>query len=312
MTTEHMKPGQKLVDLLRSRGMRFIEVHSGLSTLIACRARSLRTGRGFDGLWVSSLTCSASVGVPDLEMIGIDRRLDTIQQIAAMADLPILVDGDTGGSLSSLRYLCTTLRRAGVGGVVFEEKTGEKRNSLDAPDQKLAPPEEFAARIRAAVDMVSADELMVFARLEGYNASLATREIVERAALYVEAGASGIFIHSKSKQSDQVLDFARTFRALGYKVPIICVPTTFYATTASQLFEGGLSGVIYANQQLRAAAAAMTETCGAILENDGVFELENTIMPTKQIFDLVGYTLEISRVEKLARGADGLAPSLNS
>jgi len=279
--------------------IRLMEAHNGLSALIACLANSTETDRSFDALWVSSLTCTAAAGLPDLEMPGIDMRLSIIEQIAQQSSKPILVDGDTGGSLSMMRFYCRALVRAGVGGVVFEEKAGEKRNSLDTKDQNLADPEEFATKISAAVDMVRGSDLMVMARLEGYNAGLPPEETMTRARRYITAGADGIFVHSKSPECSQVREFAHAFRAEGYTQPIICVPTTFYATTATDLFAGGVNGVIYANQQLRAAAAAMVKICRSILDRDGVFEIENAIMPTKQIFDLVGYTDEICRIAQL-------------
>lgn len=290
--------------------LRFMEAHNGLSTLIACMAASPEKQRSFDAIWVSSLTCTAAAGVPDLEMPGIDRRLSVIEQIAQQSSKPILVDGDTGGSLSMIRYYCQALVRLGIGGVVFEEKAGEKRNSLDAEDQALADPDEFATKIRSAIDMVGTRDLMIIARLEGYNAGRPVAETMARARHYIDAGAHGIFIHSKQRDCSQVLEFVRTFRAAGYHQPVICVPTTFYATTASDLFAGGVNGVIYANQQLRAAAAAMVATCQSILDRDGVFEIENAIMPTKQVFDLVGYSDEIKRIAELqaALGASRYAP----
>jgi 2-methylisocitrate lyase-like PEP mutase family enzyme len=303
MNSLEAAPARMLRGMLNNKSaLRFMEAHNGLSTLIACMAQSSTCDRAFDGIWVSSLTCTASVGLPDVEMPGIDRRLSIIEQIAQQSNKPILVDGDTGGSLSTVRFFCRSLMRAGVGGVVFEEKAGEKRNSLDAKDQNLADPVEFATKIRAARDMIGDGDLMVIARLEGYNAGLTLEQTMQRARRYVEAGVEGIFVHSKSRESTQVLEFAQVFRGEGYTQPIICVPTTFYATTANQLFEGGVNGVIYANQQLRAAAAAMTELCRSVLDRDGVFEIENAIMPTKQVFDIVGYTQEIKRIGELTAG----------
>ncbi len=293
-----------LQDLLNGKSrMRFIEVHNGLSTLIACSATRSNDGREFDGIWVSSLTCSASSGLPDLEMPGIDKRVSLIGQIARTSNKPVIVDGDTGGSLSQLRYFCRELVCLGVGGVVFEEKAGEKRNSLDEPDQILADPAEFATKIQAANDAVAPDSLMVIARLEGYNAGQPTKETLKRAATYIEAGAHGIFVHSKSRDSHQVLEFISAFRKAGFKQPVLCVPTAFYQTSAFDLFEGGVNGIIYANQQLRAAAAAMIATCSGILEKDGVFDIEERLLPTKTLLDLVGYSDEIQRVARLQSAA---------
>ena len=75
----------KLKTLLsQNRSLRFIEAHTGLSALVASTT-SFTPANGtkleFDGLWESSLTDSASKGHADIEVIGVDSRLETIQQI---------------------------------------------------------------------------------------------------------------------------------------------------------------------------------------------------------------------------------------
>jgi len=47
----------------------------------------------------------------------------------------------------------------------------------------------------------------------------ALRQALERAAIYVDAGADAIMIHSKSKSPSEVLDFLRQFRARDSETP---------------------------------------------------------------------------------------------
>lgn len=274
------------------RGIRLMEAHSGLSALIA--SRSVDPVRGeFDGLWVSSLTCTASVGLPDLEMSVVDDRLKLIQQIAQAATKPVIVDADTGGDVSSLRYLCRALSWMGVAGVIVEEKSLPKRNSLDDSEQALADPWEFAEKLSAAKAAVLPEDFLVIARIECLIAGLGVATAVDRALIYEARGVDGILIHSKAKQATEVTAFLKAFRASGGRLPVICIPTTYNTVTGSELFEAGFDGVIYANQQLRAAHAAMQKTCLSILENDGSFSVENEISTTRGLFDFVGYTSEL-------------------
>src|SRR5499427_9608657 len=64
-------------------------VHNGMAALQARAA-------GFDALYLSGAAMSASMGLPDLGVITIDDVCFFVRQVARSAQLPILVDGDTG------------------------------------------------------------------------------------------------------------------------------------------------------------------------------------------------------------------------
>jgi phosphoenolpyruvate phosphomutase len=85
----------------------------------------------FDGFWESSLTDTASKGMPDAEVVGYESRLHTIDEILNVTTKPIVVDGDTGGSPSQFEYFVKKLERLGASAVIIEDKVFPKRNSLD-------------------------------------------------------------------------------------------------------------------------------------------------------------------------------------
>ena len=76
-------PERRLAMLRRliniKKPVRCIEVHDGLSALVAenCKVGN----RTFDALWDSSLCSSASRGLPDVEMVDLTARFQTIQEI---------------------------------------------------------------------------------------------------------------------------------------------------------------------------------------------------------------------------------------
>lgn len=124
---------QKLLALLNAnRLVRAIEVHNGISALVAnCTAVQLsRNGKEevleFDALWESSLTDSASKAFPDIEMLGLDSRLHTIEEIVNATNKPVIVDGDTGRDVHYFTFFVTKLERLGVSAVVIEDKTFSK------------------------------------------------------------------------------------------------------------------------------------------------------------------------------------------
>jgi len=80
--------------------IRILETHSGLSGLIAEHALGERSGNEFDGMWSSSLTASASRGMPDIEAVDTSARLDIVKETLNVTTKPMIYDGDTGGRFS--------------------------------------------------------------------------------------------------------------------------------------------------------------------------------------------------------------------
>ena len=92
-----------------------IEAHSGLSGLVAEKLN-------FDFIWESSLTDSASKGLPDASIVGNESRLHTIDEILNVTTKPMIVDGDTGGDEDNFRFLIKRLENQGVSAVIVEDK----------------------------------------------------------------------------------------------------------------------------------------------------------------------------------------------
>ena len=95
-----------------------------------------------------------------------------------------------------------------------------------------------------------------------------------RSQAYLEAGADGILIHSKSETPDEVLSFAKRFRSeVSSDKPLVVMPTTYPQTTEGELAAAGINIVIYANHLLRAAYPAMRKCAERILECDRAYQL---------------------------------------
>jgi phosphoenolpyruvate phosphomutase len=290
----------KLKKQLDEKGhVRCIEVHNGLSALVCSEATNYAiegSSPNFDALWVSSLTGSASRGLPDMEMYVLERRLELIDEVCQASMKPIIVDGDTGGETTSFEYLCTRLESLGVSAVVIEDKQHPKRNSLSLDSRHvLEEPNAFGAKIRRARSALLSDTFMIFARLESLIAGRTVDDALERAEIYLRNGAHGVMIHSKSKDGDDIIEFITRFRSAGHKEPIICVPTTYNKIRAQDLFEHGANIVIHANHMLRASHFAMKKVCKRILENDRSFEADGICSSVGDIFSLVGYDAALAR-----------------
>jgi len=271
--------------------VRILEAHNGLTGLIVEKTK-VNTGgveREFDGMWISSLTDSTAKGKPDIELVDITSRMNTINDILEVTTKPIILDGDTGGRPEHFPYLVKTLERLGISAIIIEDKKGLKKNSLFGTDvkQTQAPIEEFSDKIRIGKRSQTTVDFMVVARIESLILETGMEDAPARAKAYISAGADAIMIHSKRKKADEILEFARHFSEFEERVPLIVVPTTFNYITEQELASAGVNVVIYANHLLRSAYPAMQHTAELILKHQRCLEADKQCMPIKNILTLI-------------------------
>ena len=268
-----------------------IEAHSGLTGLIAEKTVVENDGKldQFDAMWVSSLCDSTAKGKPDIELVDMSSRLRTIDDIMEVTTKPIILDGDTGGLTEHFVYNVRTLERMGVSAIIIEDKTGLKKNSLFGTEveQTQDSIENFSEKIKAGKEAQLTDDFMIIARIESLILEQGMEDALNRAKAYVEAGADGIMIHSRKKDPFEILDFCDKFRKIDSDTPIVVVPTSFNSITEEELTEHGVNIVIYANQLTRSAFPAMQSTAEDILRNHRAQEVDDRLMPFKEIITLI-------------------------
>lgn len=285
----------KLKKLLKVKPyVRLIDVSNGLTGLIAenikLEDKKTATTKEFDAMWISSLCDSTFKGKPDIELVDLTSRLNTINEVMEVTTKPIILDGDTGGKIEHFTYNVKTLERMGVSAIIIEDKTGLKKNSLFGTEvkQELDDPEHFAAKIRAGKQAQVTRDFMIFARLESLIAGKGIDDALMRAKIYIEAGADGIMIHSKEKDGKDIFEFMKEFREFSKDIPIVVVPTTYNQFTEEELHEGGANIIIHANHLLRSAYPAMVNTAKSILEHGRSKEASDEYcLPVKEILTLI-------------------------
>jgi phosphoenolpyruvate phosphomutase len=283
---------KRLKQLIKLRHLvKAIEVHSGLTGLIAEKTVVEHDGEidQFDAMWISSLCDSTAKGKPDIEVVDMTSRLKTIDEVMEVTTKPIIFDGDTGGKTEHFVYTVRTLERMGVSAVIVEDKIGLKKNSLFGTEVKQTQDtiEHFCHKISEAKKIQLTDEFMIIARIESLILEQGMEDALERAAAYVKAGADGIMIHSRKKDPAEILEFCDKFRESDTKTPIVVVPTSFNTITESELAEHGVNIVIYANQLTRSAFPAMENTAKEILKYHRAKEVDDKLMPIKNIISLI-------------------------
>ncbi|SFT77167.1 phosphoenolpyruvate phosphomutase [Selenomonas sp. GACV-9] len=269
-----------------------MEAHSGLTGLIV--EKTVIEGENgrldqFDAMWVSSLCDSTAKGKPDIELVDMTSRFRTIEDITEVTTKPIVFDGDTGGLTEHFVYTVRTLERLGVSAVIIEDKTGLKKNSLFGTEVKQTQDtiENFSAKIAAGKKAQLTDDFMIIARIESLILEQGMDDALNRAMAFVKAGADGIMIHSRKKDPAEILEFCDKFREMDTTTPIVVVPSSFNTITEEELVSHGVNIVIYANQLTRSAFPAMQQTAKDILKYHRAKEVDDRLMPIKQIITLI-------------------------
>ena len=283
---------KRLRQLLEIRPVvKAIEVHSGLTGLIAEKTVVEHDGEldQFDAMWISSLCDSTAKGKPDIELVDMTSRFRTIDDVTEVTTKPIILDGDTGGLTEHFVYTVRTLEKMGVSAIIIEDKTGLKKNSLFGTEveQTQDTIENFSAKIAAGKNAQLTDDFMIIARIESLILERGMEDALERARAFVKAGADGIMIHSRKKDPAEILEFCYKFRVEDKHTPIVVVPSSFNTITEEELAEHGANIVIYANQLTRSAFPAMQKTAEDILRYHRAKEVDDRLMPIKDIITLI-------------------------
>lgn len=285
--------GLRLKRLIENKSIvRICEAHNGISSLVVENTFIEKYGikEEFDGIWISSLTQSVAKGKPDIGYLNTSSRLNEIQDILDITTKPIIYDGDNGGSNDQFKLTVRTLEREGISAVIIEDKIGSKRNSLFGTKAKQLQDDKdnFAEKIRVGKQAQVTSYFMIFARIESFILEKGINDAILRAKTYIDAGADGIMIHSKSNTITEIKEFAKLYNKLPNRKPLIVVPTTFSQVTENELISIGVNIVIYANQLLRSSYPAMLNTAKTILENGRAFEAsEKYCMKISDILTLI-------------------------
>jgi methylisocitrate lyase len=240
---------------------------------------------GFEGVYVSGAVLSADLGLPDIGLTTLTEVTVRGAQIAAVTDLPTLIDADTGfGEPMSAARTITLLEDAGLAGCHLEDQVNPKRcGHLDGKD--VVPTAEMVKRVRAAVAARRDPNFVICARtdaasIEGLSGA------IERARAYADAGADLIFTEALAGPAD----FAK-FRA-AVDTPLLANMTEFGKSellSVSQLAGIGYNVVIYPVTTLRLAMHAVEAGLREIDAAGTQSGLLDQMQHRKRLYELLRY-----------------------
>jgi methylisocitrate lyase len=278
-TTTSSAGGRLRTAVDAERPLQIVGTVNAYSALLAERA-------GFRAIYLSGAgVANASFGLPDLGMTSLNDVCEDVRRISSATDLPLLVDADTGwGGAFNIAKTCADLIKSGAGGMHLEDQVSAKRCG-HRPGKALVPAEEMVDRIKAAVDGRTDPNFVIMARtdahaVEGQQAAL------DRAAMYVEAGADMIFAEAL-KTMDEYKQFTSTI-----SVPVLANLTEFGQTplfTVAELGAAGIRLVLYPLSAFRAMSQAALAVYGAIRKEGTQKNVVNLMQTRAELYDVLGY-----------------------
>lgn len=243
---------------------------------------------GFKAVYVSGGGVAAgSLGVPDLGITGLEDVLIDARRITDICDLPLMVDVDTGFGPSAFNVARTTksMIKAGVAAMHIEDQVGAKRCG-HRPNKAIVPADEMVDRIKAAVDARTDESFFIMARTDAI-ASEGLEAAIERAAMYIEAGADGLF-----PEAAITIEMYDAFVKALPNVPILANLTEFGQTplfTTEELRQVGVAMTLYPLSAFRAANKAALNVYET-LRRDGTQAAAVSTMQTRmELYASIGY-----------------------
>ena len=284
-----MTPRRTLRTLVeKKQGLVVPGAYDGISARLVQQA-------GFPAVYMTGYGTAASrLGLPDLGFAGLAEMADHARNIAAVVDVPLIADADTGyGNALNVRRTVQTYEAAGVAALHIEDQITPKRCGHLSGHQVI-PRGEFAGKIRAAVEARRDPDLLIIARTDGISA-VGFDEALRRGEAAAEAGADVLFIEAP-RDGAQVERVARAFDtpllynyAPGGRSPLL---------PFRQLRELGYAIILLPVDTLLVGVQAIRAFLGEVKTRDDVLALKDRYMNFRDFNELIGVTAQLELAER--------------
>lgn len=272
----------------KKQGLVVPGAYDGISARLVQRA-------GFPAVYMTGYGTAASrLGLPDLGFAGLAEMADHARNIAAVVDIPLIADADTGyGNALNVRRTVQTYEAAGVAALHIEDQITPKRCGHLSGHQVI-PRGEFAGKIRAAVEARRDPDLLIIARTDGISA-VGFDEALRRGEAAAAAGADVLFIEAPRDEA-QVERVARAFDtpllynyAPGGRSPLLPFP---------RLRELGYAIILLPVDTLLVGVQAIRVFLDEVKTRDDVLSLKERYMSFRDFNELIGVTAQLELAER--------------
>jgi 2-methylisocitrate lyase-like PEP mutase family enzyme len=284
-----MSRGQRLRHFIsRRQGLVVPGAYDGVSVKLLEQA-------GFPVAYMTGYGVSASrLGLPDMGFAGLAEMADHARNMASAVSIPLIADADTGyGNALTVRRTIALYESAGVAGLHLEDQQLPKRCGHLA-GKLVVPIEEFAAKIRAAVDARADPDLVIIARTDAIAVN-GFDDALRRAEAATRAGADMLFVEAPTTEA-QIEQVARAFDtpllfnyAPGGRSPL---------PPFSRLRQLGYAIILLPVDTLLVAARAIQRFLAEVRAHDAVLPLADRYVPFHEFNELIGVTEQFALGER--------------
>ena len=241
-----------------------------------------------NALWGSSLTFSAANLRSDTEFFSLQERIVKYSEMISELDqLPIIIDGDTGGQNINLARSIKLMDNFSMDAIVLEDKKGQKINSLEDNSSlhQLSSIEEFSEKFRI-IKEATKTEIVSIARLEGLIVGQNHSDIIRKSLSVLESGADVIMIHTKEEKPDNVLKIQKELRKIKPNIKLMMVPQNIEKITPKEWFKLGVDILVYPNQSLRSVHKALTQNILIVNSGKSIYDFSKSLSSIKNLINI--------------------------
>jgi len=254
-------------------------VYDALSARLAERA-------GFAAVFTTGFGFSAAaLGKPDFGLMTMSETMDRVRHIVDSVSIPVVADMDTGyGNPLNTRRTVHECVMAGAAGIILEDQQWPKKCG-HFEGKKVIPAEDHVVKLRAAVDVLGANDLVIIARTDA-RAPLGLEEAIRRGRTYRDAGADVVFI-----EAPQSLEELRTVKAAIPDVPLFANMVEGGKTpmlTYRELQELGYKMVVFPLSALFAATKAIEAVYAELFSKKTTAGVVDRLTPFHEFEEIVG------------------------
>ena len=273
-------PGAAIRELIQSAAVVLPGAFNALSARLAESA-------GFQAVYISGAgVTNALTAMPDIALLTLTEMAQQCRYICNAASVPCIADADTGyGDVLNVARAVRELEASGLAGIHIEDQVSPKRcGHLDG--KQVIPPREMARKIAAAAKAKRNPEFFIIARTDA-RAVNGLDDAVERALLYLDAGADGIF--------PEALESAEEFAEFARRVPatLLANMTEFGKSpllNVDELAALGYRLIIFPMTQLRVMMKAAESVLKEIKASGSQRGFLDRMQTRAELYDLLGYS----------------------
>ncbi len=271
-------------------------VFDGLTALLAEQARA-------EAVYLSGASLAYTrFGRPDLGLVSMTEVADTLAQITDRISLPVLVDADNGyGNALNVQRCVRTFERAGAAAIQLEDQSLPKRcGHLDGKTLVSSP--EMVGKIGAALDARRNAGTLIIARTDAIAVE-GTEAALERAELYLQAGADILFIEAPKDRSEMAMITSR----FAGRIPLLANMVEGGKTEllpASELQAIGYSVAIFPGGLVRALSRTAQAYFSSLIEHGTTAPFLDRMATFAELNEIIGTPGMIADAQKYDRGGN--------